>query len=96
MSDDRLHWTDDRRRGPKVHPDPTTRPPEHFCPYCRRQLMAEHHARDCRMGQTINGQAARVGLALIPLQEAIYAESRRSWWGRAFYRITTWLYGPFR
>ena len=69
---------------------------EHFCPYCRRELMTEDHSKECRMGQTLHGQIARVGLHLLPVQNAIYAEARQSLWGRFAFRIVTWIYGPMQ
>lgn len=66
---------------------------EHYCPFCRRELMAENHAPDCKPGQMMVAQMDVIGLRLRPVGAALHAESRRSWWGRMVWRGVGWIYG---
>lgn len=66
---------------------------EHYCPYCRREVMTGNHAADCLPGQTMLGQNARLSLHMDKLWVAIKADASRSLPGRLVWWIASRVYG---
>ena len=66
---------------------------EHYCPFCRVELMSSDHAKDCIPGQSFGGQSYRLGLHTDVLTATIVSEARESLPGRALVWIIDRLPG---
>ena len=66
---------------------------EHYCPFCRVELMADNHRPDCIPGDSFGGQTYRIGLLVDDLTATMVAEARKSLPGQALVWLVDHLPG---